>query len=63
MSHLVRHVLPTPQTSWVDTNLGQEQEDSSQEVSQGLVVNNSLPANKHHRRHQLDHPYESTVVY
>lgn len=42
MSHLVRHVLPASQSLGVDSDLGQEQVDSSQEVPQGLVVDDTL---------------------
>jgi hypothetical protein len=42
MSHLVRHVLPTPEPLWVDTNLGQEEVSSSKEVTESLVVDGAL---------------------
>lgn len=42
MGHLVGHVLSTPETFGVDTDLCQEEVSPSQEVSEGLVVDDSL---------------------
>ena len=42
MSHLVGHVLPAPEPLWVDTDLGQEEVCSSQEVTESLVVDGTL---------------------
>ncbi|KAH3663851.1 hypothetical protein OGAPHI_005254 [Ogataea philodendri] len=41
MGHLVRHVLSESESVRVDTDLDQEQVDSGQKVSQGLVVHHS----------------------
>lgn len=42
MGHFVAHVLSAPQFLGVDTNLLQEKLYSTQEVTQGLVVDNFL---------------------
>jgi hypothetical protein len=42
MSHLIGHVLPTPEPLWVDANLGQEEVCSSEEVTESLVVDGAL---------------------
>lgn len=42
MGHFVGHVLPASQTFGVDTDLGQEEVNSTQEVSQSLVVDDTL---------------------
>jgi hypothetical protein len=42
VSHLVRHVLAETEAVGVDTDLGEEEEDASNEVTESLVVDHAL---------------------
>lgn len=57
MSHFVSHVLPAPQPSRVYTNLGQEQLSSTEEVTKGLIIDDTLHNHQlscHHGKEKVE---------